>query len=234
MNLPEKKTIGLITARGGSKGIPKKNIKLLAGRPLIYYTINAALNSKLDDVVVSTDCMDVARISKQYGAKVIMRPANLAEDDTKTIEVLRHVAQVIDSCFELIVTLQPTSPLRSAHHINEALNYFNGNPNVDSLVSVQSIPHCFHLKKLMTLRDGFLHGDSNYSRRQDHQKSYARNGAIYITSRSKLDNGIFSGNILPYYMDKFSSLDIDDMEDWIIVESIIKTIPVDNFDVNYC
>jgi CMP-N-acetylneuraminic acid synthetase len=231
MGLLKKKAIGVITARGGSKGISKKNIKLLDGLPLIYYTINAALMSNLDDLVVSTDCDEVARISSQHGVRVLMRPDNLAQDDTQTIDVLRHVANRIDDSFEHIVTLQPTSPFRSAKHINEALDSFNENPDAESLVSVQSVPHCFHADKLMNLCDVFLQGNANYSRRQDLQKLYARNGAIYITRKSKLINGIFSGNILPYYMDKLSSIDIDDMEDWFIAEALKKCFPKDFFEV---
>ena len=105
------KILGIIPARGGSRGIPKKNIKLLNGKPLIAYTIEASLSSKLDRVVVSTDCEEIAEVSRRYGAEVFMRPSELAKDNTPTLPVLQNVALNTNECFDAIMTLQPTSPL---------------------------------------------------------------------------------------------------------------------------
>jgi CMP-N,N'-diacetyllegionaminic acid synthase len=214
------KSLGIITARGGSKGIPRKNVKLFDGLPLIYYTINAALESNLNEVIVSTDCEEIAEISNKYNAKVSLRPASLSKDDTPTLDVLKYISRNIDKEYEIFVTLQPTSPFRTSTHINEALSYFYKNSYADSLVSVQIVPHSFDSTKLMKLEGVFLHGNNEIIRRQNIHKFYARNGAIYITKKCNLDLGIFSGNILPYPMDKISSIDIDDEEDWLIGESV--------------
>ena len=137
------KILGVIPARGGSKGIPKKNIKLLNGKPLIAYTIEVALASNLDKVVVSTDCEEIASISKEYGADVIMRSENLAQDNTPTLPVLKDTINKIDSEYDAVMTLQPTSPFRTTKHIDEAIELFTSDKEADSLVSVVEVPHNF-------------------------------------------------------------------------------------------
>lgn len=215
--------LGIIPARGGSKGIPKKNVKLLNGKPLIAYTIEAALASNLDRVVVSTDCEEIASISKGYGAEVMMRPAHLAEDKTPTLPVIQDVVAKLDEEFATVMTLQPTSPLRTLEHINEAIELFKNDIEADSLVSILEVPHNYMPEKLMNLNGKYLIGNSEVKRRQDVSTTYARNGAsIYITKTKKLSEYIFGGKILPYFMSKVNSFDIDDMEDWEIVERLIK------------
>ena len=217
------KILGIIPARGGSKGIPKKNIKLLNGKPLIAYTIEAALASNLDRVIVSTDCKEIAGISKEYGAEVIIRSFNLAEDTTPTLPVLQHVVSKLEVEFDAVMTLQPTSPLRTSKHINEAIELFESDKEVDSLVSVVEVPHNYMPEKLMSFDGKYLTGNREVKRRQEISTMYARNGAaIYITKTEKLGEYIFGGKILPYFMSKIKSFDIDDMEDWEIVERIIK------------
>ncbi|QKJ22269.1 cytidylyltransferase domain-containing protein [Poseidonibacter lekithochrous] len=216
------KFLGIIPARGGSKGIPKKNIKLLKGKPLIAYTIETALNSKLDKVIVSTDCEEIAEVSKNYGVEVMMRTDILAQDKTPTLPVLQDVVSKLDEEYDAIMTLQPTSPLRTENHINESIKLFEINTSADSLVSVVEMPHNFSSEKLMKLEGMYLTGNSNVKRRQEVEIMYARNGAaIYITKCEKLNEYIFGGKILPYFMSKINSFDIDDMEDWEIVEKLI-------------
>lgn len=217
------KILGVIPARGGSKGIPKKNIKLLNGKPLIAYTIEAALTSHLDRVVVSTDCEEIAKVAKEYGAEVMMRPAHLAEDKTPTLPVLQDVVARLDEEFDAVMTLQPTSPLRTSKHINEAMELFESDKEADSLVSVVEVPHNYMPEKLMNFDGKYLIGNSEPKRRQDVSTMYARNGAaIYITKTDKLSEYIFGGKILPYFMSKIESFDIDDMEDWEMAECQIK------------
>lgn len=214
--------LGIIPARGGSKGIPKKNIKDLKGKPLIAYTIEAALKSNLTDVIVSTDCNEIAEISKKYNAKVIMRPANLAEDKTPTLPVLQFVIDSFDKNYDAVMTLQPTSPLRTIEHINESIDLFINDENVDSLVSVTEVPHNYMPEKLMHFNGKYLTGNEKVKRRQDIPIMYARNGAaIYITKVDKINEYIFGGKILPYFMSKLNSFDIDDIEDWKIVERLV-------------
>ena len=153
------KILGIIPARGGSKGIPKKNIKLLNGKPLIAYTIEAALASNLDRVIVSTDCKEIAGISKEYGAEVIIRSFNLAEDTTPTLPVLQHVVSKLEVEFDAVMTLQPTSPLRTSKHINEAIELFESDKEVDSLVSVVEVPHNYMPEKLMSFDGKYLTGN---------------------------------------------------------------------------
>ena len=216
------KTLGVIPARGGSKGIPKKNIKLLNGKPLIAYTIVAAIKSNLDRVVVSTDCLEIAKISKKYGAEVIMRSDDLSNDKTPTLNVIQDLIEKFQFKCKAVVTLQPTSPLRTYVHINEALDLFKSRKDVDSLVSVVKVPHNFMPEKLMTLNGHFIEGSNKIKRRQDMDVAYARNGAaIYITKITNIDKYIFGGLIIPYYMNKIDSFDIDDIEDWKIVEKVM-------------
>lgn len=217
------KILGIIPARGGSKGIPKKNIKLLNGKPLIAYTIEAGLKSNLNKVVVSTDCNEIAAISKEYGCEVIMRPINLAKDETPTLPVLQDVVEKIDEKFDSIMTLQPTSPLRNYKHINEAISLYKKDKDADSLVSVVEVMHSFMPNKLMGFNGKYLSGNNEIFRRQESQVMYARNGAaIYITRIKNLKEFIFGGKIIPYFMKKTVSFDLDDKEDWEILECQIK------------
>ena len=217
------KTLGVIPARGGSKGIPQKNIKLLNGKPLISYTIEAALRSALSKVIVSTDCLKIAEISEKWGAEVILRDKKLARDDTPTLAVLQSLLKTIGSEYDAVMTLQPTSPLRNFEHINQALDIFRKDGSADSLVSVVRVPHNFQPEKIMHLDGAYLMGHNNPNRRQMADHVYARNGAaIYITKIALLDESIFGGNILPYVMNKLDSFDIDDTEDWEIVEKFLS------------
>ena len=215
--------IAIIPARGGSKGIPKKNIKLLKGKPLITYTIEAALSSSLARVIVSTDCEEIARISSEYGIEVMMRSEELADDKTPTLPVLQDVVSKLDEKFDAVMTLQPTSPLRTVNDIDNSIKLFNSDKEADSLVSAVEVPHNFMPEKLMNLENGYLVGERKVQRRQDVKLMFARNGAaIYITKIEKLDEYIFGGKTLPYRMSKINSFDIDDIEDWEMVEKLIE------------
>lgn len=216
------KILGVIPARGGSKGIPKKNIKLLKGKPLIAYTIEAALASNLNDVIVSTDCPEISSVAKKYNANVIMRPPYLADDETSTLSVLQDIVPRIYQKFDALMTLQPTSPLRKVDDINKSIKIFKNNKHADSLVSVVKVPHNYLPQKLMKIEGKYLMGNSEIKRRQEMPDMYARNGAaIYITRISNLKNNLMGNNILPYIMNKSLSFDIDDYEDWEIIERFI-------------
>lgn len=215
------KILGIIPARGGSKGIPKKNIKHLHGEPLIAYSIKTALASKLDRVIVSTDCKEIATISRDYGSEVIIRPSHLSEDKTPTLPVIQDVVAKLDEKFDAVMTLQPTSPFRSINDINKCIEIFSSDKEADSLVSIVEVPHNFIPEKLMTLSGKYLTGNNQILQRQDVPTKYARNGsAIIITKTEKLSEFIFGGNTLPYVMSKLTSIDIDDMDDWKIAEKL--------------
>lgn len=216
------KILGIIPARGGSKGIPKKNIKLLKGKPLIGYTIEVALASNLNRVIVSTDCQEISQVAQKYNANVMMRPLHLADDKTSTLSVLQDVISKIDEKFNAIMVLQPTSPLRKVEDINRSINLFKHDINADSLVSVVKVSHNYMPQKLMSLEGKYLKGNIKIKRRQEMPDMYARNGAaIYITRISNLKTNLLGGKILPYIMNKSSSFDIDDDEDWKIIERFI-------------
>lgn len=213
-----KKILAVIPARGGSKGIPEKNIVEVNGRPLIDYTISEALKSKyLDNVIVSTDSEKIAEIAKKCGAEVpFLRPKNLAEDQSKTIDVLINLINQLtatDIFYDYIVLLQPTQPLRKSFHIDEAIKLAIDN-EYKSLLSVnlvqehpilvRTIDNQGRLKNLLNI--------NSTVRRQDFPTYYKVNGAIYI---NKIDddfneNTSLNDNQYSYIMDKEYDLDIDD------------------------
>lgn len=221
------KVLGVIPARGGSKGIPRKNIRLMNGVPLIHYTIKAAQESILTDIIVSTEDEEIAEVSRRYGVPVVIRPAELAKDNTPTLPVLQHALDKSENDYDAVMTLQPTSPLRQSKHINEAIQYFSEEPIADSLVSVVKVPHNMTPVSIMEKQKKwitpYLKDKKLILRRQDKPSFWARNGAaIYITRINKLNEYIFGGHILGYEMNKIDSLDIDDMEDWKLVELILR------------
>jgi len=222
--------LAVILARGGSKGIPRKNIALLKGRPLIAYTIDAALAATcLERIVVSTDDSEIAAVSCGLGAEVLMRPSELARDETSTLSVLQHVvAQLAVTGYrpDAVMTLQPTSPLRTSKHINEAAQMFASDALADSLVSCINVPHFFHPHSVMRLTaEGYLEPFFDHpqpGRRQDKEPVFARNGAaIYITRTECLDEFIFGGRLIPYMMHEAASLDIDGPADMTVAEGLL-------------
>lgn len=186
------------------------------GRPLITYTVDAARQSKLDDFVVSTDCPKIARFGKS-----IIRPPELAQDETPMLPVIQHAVAVYEMAHGVTVdataTLQPTSPLRLTEDIDKAIELFRCN-NYDSLVSVNTGIH--PVKSYTEQWEPFLE-QTPYDKHK--QKCYTRNGAIFLTSRKLLDDGrLFSDRPLLYLMPKSRSVDVDDMDDLLIAESILR------------
>lgn len=227
----KQRIIAIIPARGGSKGLPRKNIKLLNGKPLIAYTIEEALKSKfLDRVFVSTEDDEIAKISKNYGAEIIQRPKDLAEDDSLRRDVIKHVIQTLKSKLnyeaEVIVYLQPTSPLRTVTDIDSALDMYLKN-RYDSVVSVcksSESPYWSLTIKNQIFKPLFGWDYFMNKQRQDLPTSYILNGALYITSVKKFiqNNNLFSKRTLPYIMPIERSIDIDDDLDFKLAELLIK------------
>lgn len=223
-----KKIIAIIPARGGSKGILGKNIKLLDGKPLIAYTIEAALQSKcLDRIIVSTDDKKIAEVSKKYGAEIIKRPKFLAGDKAKTIDAVFHVFDALERekyVFDFLVLLQPTSPLRTAKDIKEAIELFQ-NTSPELLVSVYKMeppPYwCFRIEKNY-LKPIF--GLKYFKPRGEVPEAYMPNGAIYISSPKFLrkNKSFYAKKSLPYIMPKEKSVDIDYPIDFRLAELLIK------------
>ncbi len=225
------KVLAVIPARGGSKGIPRKNIVNFCGKPLIDYTFEAAKQARgISKIIVSTEDQEIKSFSESKNIEVIMRPRYLAQDNTTTKDVLNHVILEGDfqNKYDLVLTLQPTSPLRKVFHIEESIKLMIENTNADSLVSCMKVPHNFNPQSLMMLnKNGYLYeadiNKKNY-RRQDKQVFYARNGAaIYITKINRIKEYIFGGNIIPYFMDLHYSIDIDEFSDLYLAELIYKS-----------
>lgn len=223
--------LAIIPARGGSKGIPRKNIRPLCGRPLIAYSIDAAKKAtSVDRVIVSTEDDEIAAIGRALGAEVRLRPAALAADDTPTLAVLAHVVgELAGEGYrpDAVLTLQPTSPLRTARHIDEAAALFAADAQADSLVSCIETPHVFHPLSVMRRNEsGYLEpyiAQPQPYRRQDKETVFARNGAaIYITRTARLADYVFGGRLIPYPMDTESSVDIDTLEDFAVAERLLQ------------
>ncbi|WP_256442658.1 cytidylyltransferase domain-containing protein [Polynucleobacter sp. AP-Elch-400A-B2] len=211
-------------ARGGSKGIPQKNIKVFSGKPLIAHTIETALQSGfIDDVLVSTDSPEIAKISIDYGAEApFLRPQEISGDNSQILETIVHALNFLmceGRCYSRIVLLQPTSPLRTTQDIDSALSMFMLS-DASSLVSVESVPHKFNPESIMFIEDGLLIGKEGMPRhgalRQDKKNYYVRNGpAILISKHSVISRGsLYGEHVIPYVMDRVSSIDIDDLNDW--------------------
>ena len=224
------KILVVIPARGGSKGIPRKNIKPFAGKPLIYYTIDTARAIVPDeDICVSTDDAEIISVVEQYGLKVpFVRPAELATDTAGTYEVLLHALVFYEKQgkhYDTVILLQNTSPFRTAEHVKSALKLYT--PNVDMVVSVKECAANPYYCVFEEDNEGFLHvckGDGNIFRRQDAPKVYEYNGAIYIINVETLKTTHMHKmqKRVKYVMDERSSFDLDTMNDWMIAEMIKK------------
>ena len=220
--------LAIIPARGGSKRLPRKNILDLNGKPLIGWTIEASLKSKyIDDIVVSSDDDKILEIAKNLDVKTIKRPQKLANDTATTTDVLVHTINNMNKKYDYIVLLQPTSPLRSEKHINEAIELLE-TKKADAVVSVCEMDHSplwsNTLDDSLSMK-GFLKDEVLNKRSQDLEKYYRLNGAIYICKTNKLleEKSFFlKDNIFAYIMDKKSSIDIDEEVDFILANILIQ------------
>ena len=236
-----KKYLAIIPARGGSKRLPGKNILKLIDKPLIAWTIDAAMKSEyIDDVVVTTDNEEVARIAKIYGASVpFMRPVELATDEAKSIDVVIHAIQCLKSMnseFDYIVLLQPTSPLRNEYHIDRAIEHIV-EKNVDSVISVCEAEHSPLWSNVIPENGDmshFLSDEIKNERGQDLPVYYRLNGAIYIADCTRLfeEHTFFlSSDVCSFVMESESSIDIDNQMDFYFADYLLKNTGVINNNV---
>ena len=220
------KILVIIPARGGSKGIPHKNIKPLAGKPLIHYTIDVARQIVAnEDICVSTDDPEIIQCVEDYGVKVpFVRPSELATDTAGTYEVLLHALNYYEQqgkTYDIVILLQNTSPFRTPEQVKEALALYNS--NLDMVVSVKECSANPYYSVFEENTEGFLNickGNGNITRRQDAPKVYEYNGAIYVINPKSLKEMPlykFTKRI-KYVMDEKSSLDLDTMNDWHMAE----------------
>lgn len=221
----------IIPARGGSKGIPRKNIRLLDGKPLIAYSIEVAraVTPAPENIILSTDDDEIARVAREWGIETpYMRPAELGGDCVGTREVLLHAMDWADSrgiTYDCVLLLQPTSPLRAVADVEKALNLYRH--DIDMVVSVMPAAANPYYDCFETDADGFLNiskGPGTYTRRQDAPEAWQYNGAVYVINPESLRRtpmGCFRRRI-PLVMPRENSIDLDTPLDWTIAEAIIN------------
>lgn len=222
--------IAIIPARGGSKEIPHKNVRNLCDKPLIAWTIEQGLKCKyLDKIIVSTDDHHISEISKQFGAQVpFLRPKEISKDDSSTVDAVIHALnyyEINKYKVDIVVILQPTSPLRTSEDISMALKIFFENKDADSVVSVSKCNHSPYWS--LKIENKFLKanfGDKYLNlRRQDLPDLFLPNGAIYISSKNNIqkNKGFFGKRTMPYVMPYERSIDIDSIIDLKLAEILL-------------
>lgn len=225
------KILGLIPARGGSKGIPGKNIRLLHGKPLLQYAYEAATASGvLDRIILSTDDPAIAELAKRLGIEVpFMRPPDLASDQAPMIGVAVHALRALEEdgyVPDALMLLQPTAPLRRPEHIRDAVALLGDN---DAVTSVVPLPkdQCPHFLMRITPEGRltfFMPDGATYTRRQDVPQAYQRDGSVYLTRRDVLLNGrtFYGTRTVPLVIDPADSANIDGPEDWERAEALLR------------
>jgi len=230
----KKNFICIIPARSKSKGIKNKNIRILGGRPLIYWTIKEALKCKyFSKVIVSTDSLKIKKISEKYGAECpFLRPKKLSGDRTPSAMVIQHAIKQLNnknkkSFFQYIVLLQPTSPLRKVQDLDKSIKIFDKKKNeASSLVSVTEVEdnhpaRMYYMKDKYLLKNKLSEKNSG-APRQSLKKMFLRNGAIYILKRKNLDKDFIGKKPIGFVMPKDRSINIDDEFDLKIANCVIK------------
>lgn len=230
--------LGIIPARGGSKSIPRKNVKSFAGKPLIAWSILTGLNSGvLDRLIVTTDDEEIASVAKENRADVpFMRPAELAQDTTPTLPVLQHAVRWLKDnenyVPDYVLLLEPTSPARQAFHVREAIEIVE-TTGADSIIALGEVPghYNYHWQvelqgDVATLVDG-TPWPQVIRRRQDLPKTYFRNGALYLFKTNLLfavEPSLYGTDVRGYVVEEKYSIDIDTLTDWEDAESRFRTL----------
>jgi CMP-N,N'-diacetyllegionaminic acid synthase len=211
--------LGLIPARGGSKGIARKNVALVAGKPLLAWTVEAARGaSELTRSVVSTEDDEIAAAA---GIEVLRRSSELAGDETPMARVVRHAVDALRP--EIVVVLQPTSPLRRSEHIDAAVRLLVES-GADCVVSVVAVPHRYAPEALMDVRDGRLVPRGGARSRQEKGTVYARNGPAVLALRAdSVGDDLYAGDCRPYVMDERDSLDVDTPLELELAEFLLRS-----------
>ncbi|MDP5131078.1 MAG: acylneuraminate cytidylyltransferase family protein [Paraglaciecola sp.] len=225
------RVVCVIPARGGSKGLPGKNIKLINGKPLLAWSILQAINSSTINagVYVSSDCQEILAVAKEYGAQEILRPDSLATDTASSEDALRHAVETIiknDEKIDYVVFLQCTSPIRRPDDIDKAVNKISQTQS-DSLLSVQELRDYFVWECNDDIAHSLNFDYKNRQRRQDLPVRYLENGSIYVFKPQQLfeSGNRLGGKICLYAMDKIASQQVDDPSDFEFCESIMRGMP---------
>ncbi|WP_305862899.1 acylneuraminate cytidylyltransferase family protein [Helicobacter cholecystus] len=231
----DKSFLAIIPARSGSKGLPNKNIKNLCGHPLMAWSIKAGLKSKyIDKVVVTTDSEEYAEIAKSYGAEApFLRPKELSLDTSTTFDSIKHTIDFyqneLQQTFDYIVLLEPTSPLREVEDIDNAIEILFSNQEASSIVGVcksesQNPAFLIRLQPHSQLIEGYINKDFTPIRRQDIEDFYFFEGTIYVSEINALlkNQNFYHKNAMGYIVPKWKSLDVDDEDDFLMVETMMK------------
>ncbi|MDB0067745.1 acylneuraminate cytidylyltransferase family protein [Candidatus Pelagibacter sp.] len=225
----------IILARGGSKGIPKKNLKLFCGKPLIAWTIlQAKLSKKIDNVYVSSDSLEILNISKKYGAKIIKRPSSISGDKAKSESAILHALTVLGDKQKGIVMLEPTAPLRSPNDLDNCIKLFI-DQNWDSGFSGAYLADFLIWKNTRGKLKSINYDSKKQGPRQMREPDIVENGAIYIFKPNimKKYNNRFGGNVGMYPMSFWQSFEIDEIEDWTFVSLIFKNYLLHKYKYKY-
>ncbi len=229
----DKRILAVVTARGGSKGLPRKNILKLNGKPLIAYTLEKMCNSKyVDGRFVSTDSREIADICEKHGVHVpCLRPDELATDTASSVDVLLYTIDLLEEQgekYDYMILLEPTSPLRKTDDIDKIIEVAINNPEADGVVSVGRV-HLEHpsiIKK--TDENGYVkpyvEGGQLFYQRQQEDAAYFPYGVGYLVkiSRFKETKSIYMDKVLPYYIERWQNYEIDDIYDFKCIETIMK------------
>jgi CMP-N-acetylneuraminic acid synthetase len=224
------RALGVIPARGGSKGIPRKNLIPLGGRPLLAYTVDAAKQSeRLAHVVLSTEDPEIARVARTFGVDVIARPDALAEDSTPMLPVVQHALAVAERSlghFDLVFTLQVTSPFRTAGDVDAAIELLRSS-GAESVIGVVRV-FDNHPARIKRIRDGrlvpFDTPEPEGIRRQDLPPAYLRNGAVYVSRRDVVvDGSLLGDDQCPYEMPPERSINIDEPLDLALAHAALAS-----------
>lgn len=228
------KVLGIIPARGGSKGVPRKNIKLLDGRPLLAYTAESALKSKfLSKVILTTEDAEIAAVGRSLGLEVpFLRPKELALDTSPTLPVVFHAIDYLENNgekFDAICLLQPTNPLRQAEDIDNCIELLEKSDG-DSVISILPVPHEYNPKWVYWQNEMgemvLTTGESEpIPRRQDLPPAFHREGSVYVTKIDALRKygNLYGKKVLGYEINQQNSVNIDTLEDWNLAEKLVAT-----------
>ena len=232
MTEPRALVPAVVPARGGSRGVPRKNIRVLGGHPLLAYTIAAAsASTRVTDLLVSTEDPEIADVARSYGTDVIERPDELATDEAPTAPVIQHAIERVEKAtgrtYDYTLTLQPTTPFRRGWDIDAAVDLLEATPNPDA--SVTSVARIFDAHPVRVKRlDGdrlrpYIAGDDRLTGRQDLPPSYLRNGAIYLAHRhTVIRDSVWGSPEIPYEMPPERSVNINEPLDFLLAEAVVS------------
>jgi N-acylneuraminate cytidylyltransferase len=228
--------LGIIPARGGSKGIPGKNLRLLGGKPLLAYTVEAARAAGFfSRLVLSTDSEEIASVGRSLGVEVpFLRPPELARDETPMLPVIQHTVRFLAEkgwSPDVVVILQPTAPFRRATDLRGAWELLQANPEVESVVSLEAVPAHYAPHFIFKIEGDrmvpFMPDGLQITRRQDAPKAYSRTGEFYFTRIRTLmqSNSIYGQNSRPYVVSHPYRVNLDTLEDWADAERVVQHYP---------